>query len=143
MPATKSGFVPAAREITVLFVDDYADTLFAYALEASAVGFRFELATDGHDALAKALRLRPDVIVTDALLFGLDGFELTRQLAMEPRTRSIPVILVTGIILSNLPARARAAGCSAVLRKPCPFLPIERTIRRVLREGSEERASEA
>ncbi len=139
----KSGFAPAMGEITVLFVDDSPDVRFAYGLEASAAGFRFELATDGHEALAMALHLRPDVVVTEALLYGLDGFELTRLLAMGPHTRSIPVIMITALSLLNLPARARAVGCSAVLRKPCSFLAIERTIRRVLREAADASAQGA
>jgi CheY-like chemotaxis protein len=52
-------------------------------------------ATDGVEALAKARECRPDVIVTDGVMPGMDGFALTRQLKDDASTRTIPVIMLT------------------------------------------------
>jgi CheY-like chemotaxis protein len=123
------------RGVTVLLVDDYEDTRLAYATEAEAAGFHVELAGDGYDALAKALVTLPDVVVAEAMLYGLDGFELTDRMTRNPRTRGIPVVLLTGFVMPNLAAKARDVGCAALLTKPCPFDVLERTILRALRGG--------
>lgn len=125
--------MPKTKHLSILFVDDYEDTRLAYAAEAEAAGFRVEGARDGYEALAKALLSLPDAVVAEAMLFGLDGFELTHRMKRNPRTRDIPVVLLTGIVLPNLAARACDAGCAAVLAKPCPFEALARTILRILR----------
>jgi CheY-like chemotaxis protein len=132
MEGEGSGLVPKRSIITVLFVDDYVDTRRTYASEAEASGFGVQLASDGHEALAQVRVDPPTIVVTEALLAGIDGIELSRRVSALPRP--IPVILLTGIVLPNLAAIATQAGAAALLTKPCPFEIIERTIRRVLRE---------
>jgi CheY-like chemotaxis protein len=136
MIASDSGVMPKARAVTVLFVDDYEDTRLAYAAEAEAAGFGVAVAADGYEALAKAHLTLPDVVVAEAMLYGLDGFELARRLAASPETPAVPVILLTGLLLPSLAIKARHAGCVAVLTKPCPFDVVERVIRRVVGEGA-------
>ncbi|HEY2514683.1 MAG TPA: response regulator [Polyangiaceae bacterium] len=132
MAGSSSGLVSKASGVTVLFVDDYVDTRLAYASEAEACGFIPQLAGDGHEALAHVRLDPPTIVVTEVMLRGLDGFELTRRIRAMPRP--IPVVLLTGIILPDLAASARRAGCAALLTKPCPFEIIERTIRRLVGE---------
>jgi CheY-like chemotaxis protein len=134
MTSNDSGIAPKADRITILFVDDYADMRAAYALEAEGAGFGVDVATDGYEAVAKALLTPPDIIVAEAMLWGFDGFELARRIARNPRSQQIPVVMLTGIVIPNLAQAAREAGCAAVLTKPCAFDVVERTIRRVLRE---------
>jgi CheY-like chemotaxis protein len=135
MTNTKSGFAPSAKTLTVLFVDDYEDSRAAYASAAAAAGFVVEVARDGHEALAKTLLGLPDVVVSEELIGGIDGLELTRRIRRNPRTASIPVILLTGLVLPTLAASAQESGCSAVLTKPCTFEALVQTIRRALRES--------
>jgi twitching motility two-component system response regulator PilH len=63
------------------------------ALEQS--GFATAAASDGGEAIRKARELRPDLILMDIVMPGLNGFQATRELASDPETRSIPVIMVT------------------------------------------------
>jgi twitching motility two-component system response regulator PilH len=58
-------------------------------------GFSTAAAADGTEALSKARELHPDLILMDIVMPGVNGFQATRQLAADPRTRSIPVIMVT------------------------------------------------
>lgn len=129
-----SGYVRKASPIIVLFVDGDGDTRRAHAAGARAAGFGVELARDGEEALAKVLLGLPHVVVTEARIAGVDGFELARWTTTTSRTRVIPVIMLTGLIHPDLTQKARASGCAALLRKPCTFEALERTIRRTLRE---------
>lgn len=89
----------------------------------SFLGYVVAEASTGTEAVTKATALRPDLIVMDLALPGIDGCEATRRLKKDERTRSIPVIAVTGYVVSWYRERAIAAGCDAFLTKPC--LPDE------------------
>ncbi|HZM48923.1 MAG TPA: response regulator, partial [Vicinamibacteria bacterium] len=69
----------------------------------------------------KALSLRPDVIVMDLAMPDLDGLDCTRQLALSPTTRDIPVVVLTAHATSEARELAADAGCRGFMVKP--FLP--------------------
>ena len=102
----------------VLLVDDYPDNRDIYVQFLTYAGLRVEEAENGQQALDKAFALRPDVIVMDLSLPGLDGWEATRRLKQDPRTRDIPVIALTGHALAGHSKVAFDAGCDAYLAKP-------------------------
>jgi two-component system cell cycle response regulator DivK len=103
----------------VLLVDDYPDNRDIYVQFLTYSGLRVEEAENGHQALEKAFTLRPDVIVMDLSLPGLDGWEATRRLKQDPRTREIPVIALTGHALAGHSKGALDAGCDVFITKPC------------------------
>ena len=80
----------------VLLVEDDRDGRRMYADWLTQAGFRVEQAHNGLQALERALDARPHVVVTDLNIPGIDGFELTRRLRQDSRTRDVPVIAVTG-----------------------------------------------
>jgi two-component system cell cycle response regulator DivK len=103
----------------------------------TGAGFRVSQAHNGLQALERAFDLRPDVVVTDLNIPGIDGFELTRRLKQDPRTRDVPVLAVTGYAaFAADPDRARRAGCDVVLPKPCSPDELEGAIRSLIRERS-------
>jgi CheY-like chemotaxis protein len=121
MVATSGVCLRSSRPVTVLFVDDDADTRFAYQLVGTEEGLTVELAGDGLEAIAMAEVLLPDVIVLDVGLArsGLDGFEVARRLRAASRTSTIPIVFLSGY---NGPADVeaiRASGCEGHLIKPC------------------------
>ncbi|HEX6974467.1 MAG TPA: response regulator, partial [Vicinamibacterales bacterium] len=98
-------------------------------------GFRVDEAHNGLQALERAFDATPDVVVTDLNIPGIDGFELTRRLKQDPRTRDVPVLAVTGYAaFASDPGRARRAGCDAVLPKPCTPDDLEIAIRTLMQE---------
>lgn len=111
--------IVSAAPTLVLLVDDYPDNRDIYAQFLIYSGLRVEEADNGHQALDKAFTLRPDVIVMDLSLPGLDGWEATRRLKQDPRTRDIPVIALTGHALAGDSEGAFDAGCDAFITKPC------------------------
>jgi len=115
-PATKAA---PAGEPLVLIVEDYEDAREMYAEYLKYSGFRVAEARNGLEALEIAQKLLPDVILMDLALPGMDGWEATRKLKSDERTRRIPVIAVTGHALSGHSDTARRAGCDAFVSKPC------------------------
>lgn len=117
----------------VLIVEDDRDGRLLYVEWLQQAGFRVSQAHNGLQALERAVESTPDVIVTDLHIPGIDGFELTRRLKQDPRTRNVPVLAVTGYAaFASDPDRAHRAGCTEVLAKPCSPEDLESAIRRLI-----------
>jgi two-component system cell cycle response regulator DivK len=117
----------------VLLVEDDRDGRRLYAEWLTQAGFVVTQAHNGLQALERAVETVPDVVVTDLNIPGIDGFELTRRLKQDPRTRLVPVLAVTGYAaFAADPGRAQRAGCDAVLEKPCSPDELETTIRHLI-----------
>jgi CheY-like chemotaxis protein len=131
-----------ARKVPlVLIVDDYAEGREVCAEYFAFRGYRVATAEDGLDALDKAHALRPDVIIMDLSLPRLDGWEASRRLKGDERTRHVPIVALTAHALASAREKAVAAGCDAVMTKPCPPRDLEAEVRRRLGMESEpERA---
>ena len=122
---------------TVLLVEDDREGRRLFATWLSQAGFRVLEAHNGFQALERALELQPDVVVTDLNIPGIDGFELTRRLRKDPRTRAVPILAVTGYAaFAADPNRAQRAGCDAVLPKPCSPDDLEMMIRTLINNTS-------
>lgn len=121
---------------SVLIVEDDRDGRLLYVEWLEQAGFRVDQAHNGLQALERAFEATPDVVVTDLNIPGIDGFELTRRLRQDPRTRDVPVLAVTGYAaFAADPSRARRAGCDAVLPKPCSAEDLETAIRSLIDEN--------
>ena len=123
----------------VLIVEDDLSTRVMYRDYLSHCGFRIVDAHNGHQALAKAQELHPNVVLTDLAVPGMDGFEFCRALQQSDSTRTIPILAVTGHAeYLDQPDRFRQAGILHVLTKPCAPDVIEAELRRLLQnaEGS-------
>src|SRR5262249_58147476 len=95
-------------------------------------GYEVEEATDGNEALAKAVTLAPDVIVMDLWMPSLDGWESIRRLRASPTTAHIPVLVLTGDAYALARTEAEAAGCHAYLVKPCLPMDVAAEVARLL-----------
>jgi len=116
----------------ILVVDDFDDNRQMYAEYLKYCGFRVAEAADGAEAVTTALAIIPDVVVMDLSLPVLDGWEATRRLKSDPRTRHIPVVALTGHALEGHSQGAREAGCDAFLAKPCLPEKLLETVERLL-----------
>src|SRR3954465_8494409 len=117
---------------TILIVEDDLDTRLFYSDALERAGFRTDQAHNGYQALEKALKSPPDLILTDIAVPGMDGIELCRRLRADARTRAIPVLAITGYGDRHYPDRARGAGADHVLIKPCDADILVREARRLL-----------
>ena len=124
------------RGPSVLLVEDDRDGRLLVTEWLEQAGFRVAQAHNGLQALERAVETTPDVVVTDLNIPGIDGYELTRRLKQDPRTRDVPVLAVTGYAaFAADPSRAHRAGCQAVLSKPCTAEDLETAVRRLISNG--------
>ncbi|MDP9199169.1 MAG: response regulator [Pseudomonadota bacterium] len=79
----------------ILIIDDSPTEVFQMRRMLENHGFETEAAADGAEGLRKAREMRPDLILMDIVMPGVDGFRATRMLANDPETRAIPVIMVS------------------------------------------------
>lgn len=103
----------------VLVVEDYQDAREMYAAYLQFSGFEVAEAGNGIEAVEKATELLPDIILMDLALPRMDGWEATRRLKADSRTRHIPIVALTGHALAGHAEGAREAGCDAFVTKPC------------------------
>ncbi|MGO9838422.1 MAG: response regulator [Polyangiaceae bacterium] len=101
----------------MLVVDDQAETRELHEIVLRRGGFRVTGACDGADAVEQAVALRPDIIVMDFAMPGVDGAEAVRRLAADERTCSIPVLMISAYA-DQVPPDLRQQ-CAAFLSKPC------------------------
>lgn len=130
------GETPAAH--LVLVVDDMADARDICAEYLTYRGYRVATAADGHEALAKAVELLPAVILMDLSLPGLDGWEVTRRLRRDERTRRLAIVALTAHAMPSTREEALDAGCDAVVTKPCLPRDLEAEVRRQIERNALE-----
>ena len=102
----------------ILIVDDDPALCEAIATLLATRGYRTEEAASGPEALGRARRDPPDLILLDVGLPEMDGFEVCRQLKADARTASVPVLMVTGLGDSRDMERGVAAGADDYVSKP-------------------------
>jgi two-component system cell cycle response regulator DivK len=102
----------------VLVIEDHEENRRIVRLLLASAGIEMIEAATGEDGVAAAETERPDVILMDIQLPGLDGYEVTRRIKAQPALRGIPIIAVTSYALSGDEQKARDAGCDAYVTKP-------------------------
>lgn len=102
----------------ILVIEDQEDNRQIVRDLVTASGYEFIEATTGEEGLAVAARERPDLILMDIQLPGIDGYEVTRRIKADPKLRHIPIIAVTSYALSGDDKKAFAAGCDGYVTKP-------------------------
>jgi CheY-like chemotaxis protein len=122
----------------ILCVEDSEDNLFTLHKRLSLAGFEVKVATNGTEGVDWAKTLRPDLIVMDLRLPGLDGWEATRRLKGQPETKHIPIIVVTSDTSEKSREKAFAAGCDEFETKPVNFEKLVGKIHSLLGRGAKE-----
>jgi two-component system, cell cycle response regulator DivK len=102
----------------ILVVEDQEDNRQIIRDLLSATDYEIIEAESGEQALEAVAKQRPDLILMDIQLPGMDGYEATRRIKADPALRSIPIIAVTSYALSGEEQKARAAGCDEYVPKP-------------------------
>lgn len=102
----------------VLAVDDVPDNLALLYDALDQVGYTVLVATDGESALHRARLSLPDVVLLDAMMPGMDGFEVARRLKADFSTQAIPIVFMTGLTETEHVVAAFAAGGADYVTKP-------------------------
>jgi two-component system cell cycle response regulator DivK len=116
----------------VLIVDDNVDAREMYAIYLEHAGFRAAEAEDGEAAIEMARRDRPAVILMDATMPRMDGWEAARRLKADDDTKTIPLIMLTAHAFDEHRQRATEVGADAFLAKPVLPDALAQQIRKML-----------
>ena len=117
----------------VLLVDDEADIRRIAALSLSGVGgMEVVQAGGGSEGILKARDDRPDVILLDMMMPGLDGLATFRALRGDPETSGIPVVFLTAKAMSSEVEHLKSLGASGILIKPFDPMALPRLLRELL-----------
>jgi CheY-like chemotaxis protein/DNA-binding CsgD family transcriptional regulator len=116
-PAQLAALAHAAGDV-VLIVDDVPDNLSLLHDALDEAGYTVLVATDGPSAIARARQARPDIVLLDAMMPGMDGFEVARRLKAGPETAAIPIVFMTALTETEHVVAAFAAGGVDYVTKP-------------------------
>ena len=123
----------------VLIVDDDRSTRSALRTALQRSGFSVTEAADGSEVAAEVERMRPDVILMDALMPVMDGFTACALLQESPEGREIPVLMITALEDSASIERAFAVGASDYIPKPLHLAVVNQRVRRLVEATRTER----
>jgi putative two-component system response regulator len=117
----------------ILVVDDDPGIVVLLQRILTAAGYEVERATNGKDALARVAVRRPDLVVLDLDMPEMGGYEVCRQLKDDPRTRLMPILILTGRDASPDRVRAWDLGADEFLTKPFQVYEVQARCRALLR----------
>jgi two-component system, cell cycle response regulator DivK len=117
----------------VLVVDDNVATVDLTRFVLDAAAFVVEATTDATNVIFLISNFRPDLILMDIQMPGIDGLELTRQLKKEPSMSHIVVLAFTAFAMKGDEAKMRAAGCDGYIAKPFDVASFAATVRSHIR----------
>jgi cyclic di-GMP phosphodiesterase len=117
----------------ILIVDDESAARIALATLLRREGFEVRDVGDGEVALGECASFRPDLILLDILMPGVDGFEVCRRVKATPETRLTPVVLITGLSATEDRIKGINAGADDFLSKPIDFNELLARTRSLLR----------
>jgi DNA-binding response OmpR family regulator/DNA-binding CsgD family transcriptional regulator len=107
----------APADTVVLVVDDVPDNVAVLHDALDESGYTVLVATHGEGALQRAAQAQPDIVLLDAVMPGMDGFEVARRLKAEPSTAGIPIIFMTGLSeTEHVVAAFNAGGVDYVIK---------------------------
>jgi CheY-like chemotaxis protein len=112
----------------VLLVDDNADSSESLSLLLQAKGHETRIAVQGEEAVETADDFRPDCVVLDLGLPGIDGYEVARRLRERPYGATLTLVALTGWAGKDVRLKAAAAGFDYHLVKPVNFEELERIV---------------
>jgi len=127
----------------VLIVDDVPDNLAVLSDALDAAGHVVLVALDGESAIDRLRYVTPDIVLLDAVMPGLDGFETCRRIKQAERTRDIPVVFMTGLTESEHVVRGFACGGIDYVAKPVRSEEVLARIARHVDTGRALRAARA
>jgi diguanylate cyclase (GGDEF)-like protein len=125
---------------SVLVVDDDPDVARFVEVNLRSAGYDVTVASDGEEAVHRALELRPDLVLLDVMMPKLDGFEVAQRLRRDPRTSSSSIIMLTAKALSADKVLGLSSGADDYIIKPFDPVELLARVKGTLRRAREMRA---
>ena len=120
----------------ILLVEDNQDLQFLLSCRIKSMGFAIISANNGMEGVEKAIEEKPDLIIMDILMPGMDGREATRMIRSNPMTKNIPIIVLTVLFRHLDQESCIEAGCNDYIVKPFRFKVLQEKIRALISASS-------
>lgn len=117
-----------SSSISILIIDDNPDESGYLKERLESKFIKVEIAEGGFDGMYKIGRFRPDLVILDLRMPGMDGFEVCEEIKTKDELKDIPVIAITGYPGDDIEREAMAKGATAFLRKPVDYQELEQLI---------------
>lgn len=116
----------------ILFIEDEPDQIVMISLRLEKNGYEVISSLEGEEGVEMAIKEMPDLILTDVIMPGMDGFEVCRRLRKNPLTKNIPIISTTAAGMDDVEHRCIAAGADDCVRKPYDSADLLMKIKRLI-----------
>jgi CheY-like chemotaxis protein len=116
----------------ILVVDDIEDNVSLLQVILTEEGYEVDTATDGKTALAKIEASPPDLVLLDAMMPKMDGYEVTRRIRQNNKLPFIPILLITAYIEADVP-KGLELGANDFIRKPIDYDELLARVKSTLR----------
>jgi diguanylate cyclase (GGDEF)-like protein len=125
---------------SILVVDDDPDVARFVEVNLRSAGYDVNVASNGEEALERAVELRPDLVLLDVMMPKLDGFEVAQRLRRDPRTSASSIIMLTAKALSSDKVLGLSSGADDYIIKPFDPVELLARVKGTLRRAREMRA---
>jgi excisionase family DNA binding protein len=138
VPVAGRGRQPATRNVRLLVIEDEPALLKVYEMQFAGWGLPLDVLTarDGFEGLLRIGESRPDLVIADLRMPGMDGFRMIRALRAGPEQRGLDVIVVTALDEREIADHGGLPPDVHVFTKPIPFGEIERIVRAKIARAS-------
>ncbi len=137
---TSISTVPARSGVSmqkVLIIEDHADMRELLSWQIELMGFMPILAKHGKEGVEKAIAEKPELILMDIMMPGMDGWEAARAVRASPEIKDIPILAATAMFRDSDLKTCMEAGCNSYIVKPFTFLELQSKIRELLPQSKD------
>ena len=121
-----------SKKRKILFIEDEPDQIMMISLRLEKNDYEVISSMDGEEGLRRAVLEKPDLILVDVIMPGMDGFEVCRRLRRDLATKHIPIISTTAAGIDDVEQQCLAAGADDCVRKPYDSSDLLAKIRHLL-----------
>lgn len=116
----------------ILVIDDERDFIETVSFSLTANGFDVSTAPNGPSGIEQARSYKPDLIILDLMMPGMDGYEAAIRLKSDKATSNIPIIVLTATVTKELGQKVRETKATDYLTKPCDLEELLKKVKSIL-----------